>query len=127
MNTSKKGRAGEDQAAAFLEAAGLRIIARNTRSRRGEVDLVAQDGDTIVFVEVKAWSTYGIEELRYGISQRKRWRIIETAKYFLSMNREYCNMAVRFDVVFIESKKTYAEPAAQPAITHLVSAFMESV
>ena len=127
MNTRKKGQAGEDQAAAFLEAAGLRIIVRNVRSMYGEIDLVAQDGDTIVFVEVKAWSTYGIEELRYGISRRKCWRIIETAKYFLAMNREYSSMAVRFDVVFIGSMKPHADQAVQPVITHLVSAFMESV
>ncbi|MDR1398522.1 MAG: YraN family protein [Treponema sp.] len=127
MNTKEKGQAGEDQAAAFLEAAGLHIIVRNVRSMYGEIDLVARDGDTIVFVEVKAWSTYGIEELRYGLSRRKRWRIIETAKYFLAMNREYSSMAVRFDVVFIRSMKPRMDQPVQPAVTHLVSAFMESV
>jgi putative endonuclease len=127
MNTSKKGRAGEDQAAAFLQENGLCIIARNVRSLYGEIDLVAQDGDTLVFVEVKAWSAYGIEELGYSISKRKRRRIIETAKYFLDLNREYSSMAVRFDVVFIELVRPHAERAARLAITHLVSAFMESI
>lgn len=117
MQGSKKGREGEDRAAAFLEAAGMNIIARNVRSQRGEIDLIALDGEVIVFVEVKTWSALGIEELQYGIDGKKQCRIIETAKYFLSSHREYNGMAVRFDVVFIGPE----------AITHLVSAFMECV
>jgi putative endonuclease len=120
-DTSKKGRAGEDRAVAALEEAGLSVIARNVRSRHGEVDIVARDGDTLVFVEVKAWSSYGIEELRYSVDRRKQKRIIETAKYFLVSHREYSNMAIRFDVVFIGST------SGKEAITHLVSAFMECI
>jgi putative endonuclease len=111
------GRDGEARAAAYLEQQGLRIIARNVRSPAGEVDLVAQDGETIVFVEVKAWSAYTIDNLAYGIDLKKQRRIIETAKYFLSVNRKYNGMAVRFDVVFI----------SPDSITHLASAFMESI
>jgi putative endonuclease len=112
-----RGREGEERAAAALEAAGMRILAKNVRSRWGEVDIVALDGETLVFVEVKAWSTYGIEELQYGIDLKKQRRIIETAKYFLSINREYNGKAVRFDVVFV-GKET---------VTHLASAFTERV
>jgi putative endonuclease len=117
MNRSQKGREGEERAAVFLEAAGMCIIARNVRSRTGEVDLVALAGDVIVFVEVKTWSTLGIEDLHYGINEKKQRRIIETAKYFLSSHREYNCMAVRFDVVLVGPE----------TITHLVSAFMECV
>jgi putative endonuclease len=111
------GKAGEDRAAAALEAAGLSIIARNFHSRQGEVDIVAREGETIVFAEVKTWAACGIEELQYSVNQKKQRRIIETAKYFLSAHREYNGMAVRFDVVFVGKEE----------ITHLVSAFMESV
>jgi putative endonuclease len=111
------GREGENRAAAALEAKGMSIIARNVRSPAGEIDLIALEGETVVFVEVKTWSAYGIEELARGIGPKKRRRIIETAKYFLSAHREYNGMALRFDVVFI----------AQETITHLVSAFMECV
>jgi putative endonuclease len=117
MSNSSAGREGENRAAAALEGAGMRIIARNVRSPRGEVDLVALDGDTIVFAEVKAWKTRGIEDLEYGINQKKQRRIIETAKYFLFSHREYSYMAVRFDVIFVGPRE----------ITHLVSAFTESV
>jgi putative endonuclease len=93
----------------------MRIIARNVSSRVGEIDLIALDGETIVFVEVKAWSQVGIEELGYAITKKKQRRIIETAKYFLASHREYNGMAVRFDAVFV----------GPTAVTHLASAFME--
>ncbi|MDR2632703.1 MAG: YraN family protein [Treponema sp.] len=115
MNKSQRGRKGEEQAAAFLEDAGMRIIARNVRSSVGEIDLVALDDQTIVFIEVKTWSVYPIEELSYGIGEKKQRRIIETAKYFLFSHRKYSDMAVRFDVIFIGPEH----------ITHLASAFME--
>jgi putative endonuclease len=111
------GLKGEDRAAVALERAGMRIIARNIRSPRGEVDIVAEDGETIVFVEVKAWSSFGIENLQYGVDLKKQRRIIETAKYFLAINREYNGKAVRFDVVFV----------GKEAVTHLAAAFMERV
>ena len=95
----------------------MRIIARNVRYPRGEVDIVAQDGETIVFVEVKSWSSYGIEDLPYSVDIKKQRRIIETAKYFLCAHREYNGKAVRFDVIFV----------GKEAVTHLAAAFMERV
>jgi putative endonuclease len=117
QSRSSAGKEGETKAAAFLEEKGMRVIARNVRSLRGEVDIVALDGETLVFVEVKTWSAYGIESLQYGINKKKQGRIIETAKYFLSLHREYNEAVVRFDVVFV----------GKEAVTHLVSAFMERV
>jgi putative endonuclease len=114
---ARKGRDGEKRAAEALEQKGMRIIATNFRSPKGEVDIIAQDGETIVFVEVKAWSTYGIGDLQYGINEKKQRRIIETAKYFLAVNRKYNEMTIRFDVVFVSPL----------AIQHLASAFMECV
>jgi putative endonuclease len=116
-NKSNIGREGESKAAEALEQAGMQIIARNVRSPFGEVDIVAMDGDTLVFVEVKTWSFYGMEDLQYGINLKKQRRIIETAKYFLSSNRKFNGKAVRFDVVFVGKK----------AITHLAEAFTECI
>ena len=115
--TSGRGRKGEDLAAQALEEAGMQIIARNFRSSCGEVDIIALDGETLVFAEVKTWAAYGIESLQYSVNSRKQRRIIETAKYFLSVNRKYNGKAVRFDVIF----------AAKGTVTHLAGAFMESV
>ena len=117
MITASLGRKGEERAVQALESAGLSIITRNFRSQTGEIDIIALDGETLVFAEVKAWSAYGIENLPFSLSIKKQRRIIETAKYFLSINRQYYGRAIRFDVVFIDKE----------AVTHLVSAFMERV
>ena len=116
--SSARGKSGEDAAALFLERAGMSIIQRNFRAERGEIDIIAEDGGNIVFVEVKTWSRYGIENLEFSISEKKQRRIIETAKYFLSKYRKYSGMGIRFDVVFI---------APEGAPVHLVSAFSEHV
>ena len=95
----------------------MSIIYRNFRSRSGEIDIIALDGETVVFTEVKAWTGYGIENLSYSLNTKKQSRIIETAKYFLSIYRQYYERAIRFDVVFV----------GKEAVTHLASAFMERV
>jgi len=115
--TFHKGRAGEDAAASFLEGKGLSIIAKNFRSNWGEVDIIAVDGETLVFTEVKAWSRYGFDSLEHSVNSKKQRKIIETANYFLELHRKYRYMAIRFDVLFI----------APSGITHLESAFTESV
>ena len=117
MHSAGLGRKGEERAIDVLVAAGMDIIARNFRCQTGEIDVIALDGETLVFAEVKAWSVYGIENLSYSVSPKKQRRIIETAKYFLSMNRQYYGRAIRFDVVFV----------GKEAVTHLASAFMERV
>jgi putative endonuclease len=114
---SFQGREGENRAAAALEARGMRIVARNFRSRGGEIDIIALEKETLVFVEVKTWAHYGLEDLGRGINEKKQRRIIETAKYFLLEHRKYNEMAIRFDVVFIGPHD----------IVHLASAFTERV
>jgi len=81
------------------------------------VDIIAREGGTLVFAEVKAWGAYGIESLEWAVDARKQRRIIETAKHFLASHRQYRYMAVRFDVVFVSPQ----------GITHLASAFTEQV
>ena len=53
VNRRFQGKAGEDLAASFLEKQGFKIIARNYRFERGEIDLIAEEGDELVFIEVK--------------------------------------------------------------------------
>jgi len=131
-NTSGLGKEGEDKAAAALEAAGMKIICRNYRSKAGEIDIIAIDGETIVFVEVKAWSVYGMEDLQYSLDNKKKQKIIKTANFFLSENRKYSNMTIRFDVVFVNNSKNSKESEGFKEsngfqLTHLASAFTESV
>ena len=117
MNSVCLGKKGEEQAAGALKEAGMEIIAKNIRSRYGEIDIVAIDGNTIAFIEVKAWSAFGLEDLQYSLDDRKQNKIIKTAKYFLSENREYSNMSIRFDIVFVKNN----------SVSHLASAFTERV
>ena len=91
------GAAGEDRAAAFLAAAGYRIITRNFHSRLGEIDIIAQKDAYIVFVEVKARknsSTVGGVE---AVSTSKQRKIIQTALFYLAGHR--CNLQPRFDII----------------------------
>ena len=111
------GVQGETLAACALQEKGMRLIGRNIRSKTGEIDLVLLDRDVLVFVEVKNWPVYGLENLGFVINKKKQHRIIETAKYFLSLHREYNYRSIRFDVVFLRPN--------EPMI-HLLSAFTES-
>jgi len=117
LSSVARGKKGEEQAASSLAASGMKIIARNYRSKFGEVDIIAVYGETIIFAEVKAWASFGVEDLQYGLDARKQQKIIKTAKYFLFENREYSNMSIRFDVLYVKNN----------LVTHLASAFMESV
>jgi len=116
-HTVNRGKKGEDRAVEALVAAGMSVITRNFRCKTGEIDIIALDGETVVFAEVKTWSAYSIESLAHSITPKKQRRIIETAKYFLSVHRQYYGRAIRFDVVFV----------GKEAVTHLASAFMERV
>jgi putative endonuclease len=108
---------GEAYAALALQKKGLRVVARNLRSQNGEIDLIALDGEFLVFIEVKTWPAHGLEDLSYGVNRKKQQRIIQTAKYFLAAHQEYSCNSIRFDVVFLRP----GEP-----MVHLVSAFTES-
>ncbi|GHU22548.1 UPF0102 protein [Spirochaetia bacterium] len=114
-NNTVRGHDGENRAALFLENKGMAIIARNIRSKTGEIDLVVQDHDTVVFVEVKNWSVYEFEDLQYSINWKKQQRIIETAQNFLAAHHEYATWSSRFDVIFIGAG----------TINHIVSAFSD--
>jgi putative endonuclease len=116
-STRLVGMEGETYTALALQKKGLRVVARNLRSQYGEIDLIALDGEFLAFIEVKTWPVHGLENLDYGITRKKKRRIIETAKYFLAMHQEFSNKSIRFDVVFLHPGKS---------MVHLVSAFTES-
>ena len=130
-STANQGRAGEESAATYLEKKGMKILERNFRSRTGEVDIIALDGETIVSVEVKTWSSYGIDALEHSLNTKKQSKIIETTKYFLSLHREYRYMAIRFDVIFVSPGPKGLQAASKSplanGITHIASAFAERV
>ena len=97
------GRAGEESVARALEGSGWAIVARNWRTRRGEIDIIGVDGESIAFVEVKTWPRGEEADLELVIGAVKRQRMVETAKCFLDTHRQYSGMYVRFDVILASS------------------------
>jgi len=94
------GGAAEEAAARFLAGKGLQVIARNYRTRLGEIDLVAREGETLVFVEVRRRSSARFGGAAESVDLRKRMRIESAARHFLGrLQRE---PACRFDVVTLE-------------------------
>jgi putative endonuclease len=100
VNRQQKGRLGEDLAAQFLEGKGYRIVERNYRYDRGEVDIIAQDGGDLVFVEVKLRETEAFGSPEESITLFKEEQLKKVAEgYLFEHNLE--NQACRFDVVAI--------------------------
>lgn len=117
VSTRARGAQGEERAAEYLRGRGWSILARNVRSRRGEVDIVAGRGDVLAFVEVKAWRALGETELGQAIGRAKQRRISEAARLFLARRPDLAGLRARFDVVFLGE-----DP---PRIRHIEDAFAE--
>ena len=111
------GNRGEELAAAFLERNGFKLIERNFRCKGGEVDIVAKDGKTLVFVEVKSRKTltYGVPQL--AVTPFKQRQISKAALTWLTRNRKHDHPA-RFDVIAIILESSY-----QHQLEHIKNAF----
>ena len=111
MESKSKGKLGEVRAEQLLEEKGCEILARNVVSPGAEIDLVAQDGNVIVFVEVKTRSgcfTSG----REAVTVSKQRRICKGALHYM-MKNGLMNRQARFDVIEIQDGR----------VTHIVNAF----
>ncbi len=108
--SSHAGRAGEEAAARYLEALGFRILKRNLRGPGAEIDIVARDGATLVFVEVKTRRSGRFGSALGAVDARKRARIRALAADFLQFVPGAG--AVRFDVVTIEGGRPELHRAA---------------
>lgn len=112
------GRRGEAAAARFLRRRGLRIVAWGDRSRLGELDLVAVQGRTVVFVEVKTRTSSEAVHPAEAVDLAKQRRLTRAARMFLHRRRlEGC--ACRFDVVAV----TWEPGRRRPKIEHFPAAF----
>ncbi len=95
----RTGKTGEDLAAAFLEGKGFRILHRNWRFRRAEVDIVALDGKTLVLIEVKTRSTDRFGRPEEFVSAKKQRFLAEAASCY--MEAFGYDWELRFDVVAV--------------------------
>jgi putative endonuclease len=112
----KKGKEGERAAAEHLSSSGIKILDRNFRCPLGEIDLVAKDGKTIVFVEVRARQADGICSPEESITIYKRRRLTRAALWYLKQ-RGLLDSPARFDVVAIRWD------GEKPEINWIVNAF----
>jgi len=96
------GASAERVAALHLEQHGYRILARNVRTRYGEIDLIAEDADGIAFVEVKArrGRAYGAPE--EALTPRKQLKLVQLADAFIAAHEMFSDKAWRIDVVALE-------------------------
>lgn len=99
MNHNRKvGHEGEEQAVIRLQNAGLLILARNFRVRQGEIDIIALDGDTTVFVEVKARKDASFGRGAEAVDMRRQKRLVQAALVFLQQQGKMDD-SCRFDVI----------------------------
>lgn len=94
------GKQGEELACVALRRRGYAIVAQRYRTRCGEIDVVARDGDTIVFVEVKAKAGHRCGTAREAVTRRKRRQVISMASEYLARHCVSAD-AFRFDVVAV--------------------------
>lgn len=113
------GKWGEDQAAAYLSGLGVRILARNWRTRSGEIDIIGEADGRLIFVEVRTRHPSG----RFGtaaesVDARKQKQVRDTALVYLHATRQLARPC-RFDVVAVTAGSIQAEAD----IMHLPNAF----
>ena len=119
MTTDRRafGQAAETSAERYLRRKGFRILERNRRSVAGELDLVAEAGNVLVFVEVKARRTSVYGGAVYAVDSRKQARLIRLAAQYLA-HHHIVDRACRFDVVLYEG-----DPDGGGTIEHVENAF----
>jgi putative endonuclease len=106
-------------AAKRLRDAGLRILHRGYRCRMGEIDLIAVDAQTLVFVEVRFRRNARFGDAASTVTYAKQQRIIAAARHFLMRHPAYSQYPIRMDVVAVEAPK----PDEQPHFRWIRSAF----
>ena len=115
--TAAIGRDAEGLAERFLTRHGLTLISRNYRCRRGEIDLVMCDTDTLVFIEVRRRTSRAFGGGLASVDTRKRARLIAAAEHYIMVNRIGDDRPCRFDVVAIDG------PSRQVTIEWVRGAF----
>ena len=105
MNKRVLGDTRENIAAAYLENNGYFILERNFRCRMGEIDIVANEGGYIVFVEVKYRADLKYGAPAFAVDRKKQHTIYNVASFYLKKNGISFDTPVRFDVIAITGSK----------------------
>ena len=102
-NTSQQGDVAEALAAEYLRTQGLKHITSHYRSRFGEIDLIMQDKDTLVFIEVRLRKNTQFGGAAASITSSKQHKIVMTAEYYL---QQHGNRPCRFDAILMDGMDT---------------------
>jgi putative endonuclease len=100
-NRQQKGRRAEEAACAFLQDKGFHLLQQNYRCYYGEIDLIMQDGEDIVFVEVRSRSRTDYGHAGESINKNKQMKLVKTATHFLQKKGCLYKVNSRFDVIAI--------------------------
>ena len=104
MNTREKGLIGEDQAIKALAKRGYKILERNHTNRFGEIDVVAEEGGCLVFVEVKKRNTGQFGDALAAITKTKQRHMVKSALWYMKKHRCF-DRSVRFDAVGLDGEQ----------------------
>ena len=115
-DTGVVGRRAESLAFEYLRDHGLTPVARNFRSRGGEIDLIMLDGECLTFIEVRSRRSSQFASPSTTVDARKQRKLIGTAAMFVARHHRFADYTMRFDVVSIEG-------AAPPSIRWICDAF----
>jgi putative endonuclease len=113
--SQQQGFAAEEHARQYLIGQGLQWVTSNYRCRLGEIDLIMQDADYVVFVEVRSRASNAFGGAIESITYHKRQKLLRTASLYLSNHDRFAKQPVRFDVLSMEGKP--------PKITWIQNAF----
>ena len=122
LNQEKKevGQRGEDLAVDYIQNSGYTVLERNYRCKLGEVDIIARDNDTLVFIEVRTRSSIDFGLPQESINRRKRHQISKVALEYLT-RKKLKNIPARFDVIAISLK------GEKEKVEHFKDAFEVSI
>ncbi|KTD11838.1 hypothetical protein Lgra_1296 [Legionella gratiana] len=102
--TQEKGRVAEEKALAYLTKQRLKLVMKNYHCRFGEIDLIMNDSNYLVFIEVRSRASNQFGGGISSVTYTKRQKILKTAGCFLLEHQKYNQFALRFDVVSIDGK-----------------------
>ena len=105
--THQQGAQAEDAAASFLQQQGYQLVAQNFNTRFGEIDLIVQHAQQLVFVEVRQRKVNSLVSALESITLAKQRKIIKAAQGFLQQHQQYHNHDCRFDVIALTSKSVH--------------------
>lgn len=104
LGREQRGNQAEQLARHYLEQQGLRFEQANFRCRRGEIDLIMRDGDSLVFVEVRYRRNDRYGSAAETVDRQKQRKLVTTALFYLQSNPQQARLTSRFDVVAISGE-----------------------